>query len=71
MPKPKIPQSKKHCNKKDVINYSKEKNCFTEITVDAVKIKNMFEKSIINRIAKDTGFIQRKRILKAYNFFCP
>lgn len=70
MPSSKITQDKKHCNKKDV-NCNKDKNGFTEITVDAERIKNMFKKSIINRIAKDTGFIQRKRVLKAYNFFCP
>jgi hypothetical protein len=37
--------------------------------IDGKIIKDMFNRKVIDHIAKETGFIRRERKLDAYNFF--
>ncbi|MBI3308293.1 MAG: hypothetical protein HYZ79_02870 [Candidatus Melainabacteria bacterium] len=40
-----------------------------EITLDVKNIKDMFKKTTIKSIARETNFVQRQRKLDAYDFF--
>lgn len=67
MPNKRIAQAKRN-NKGKIIEHFEHKD---SSLIDTKAIKNMFRKSVINNIAKNSRFIQRQRKLNAYDFFYP
>ena len=57
-------------HKKKVQRSVHNNNESVKITLNVKTIKEMFNKTAIKQIAKDTGFVQRERKLDAYDFFC-
>ncbi len=45
------------------------KNDLPKVQVDIVKMKKVFKRKAINKLAQASGFIQRKRKLEAFDFF--
>ena len=67
MPKEKIAKESRNSKKKVLLK--NKKNKLQEININVKKIKELFKKRIINKVAKETGFLKRKRKLHAYDFF--
>jgi len=67
MPKTIISSKKKKC-KKRTGNFIKDAK-IDDISIEAKAVRKIFSKNAISKIAKEIGFIQRKRKLDAYNFF--
>jgi len=67
MPKTIISSKKKKCKKRSG-NFIKDTK-IEDIVIEAKTVRKIFSKNAISKIAKKSGFIQRKRKLNAYNFF--
>ena len=65
MPKKKIAKEVKNSKKK----ISTKKKKFQEISISVKKIKKLFNRGIIKKLSKSTGFLKRKRKLSEYDFF--